>query len=171
MSKAAGTDDRLTALVRLHLFPRSVLGAMPRGGKRGRAQTRSILTKRLLFFSHQQCQYYRRHALGQCRKFHASMPKLPTTPTSNLRRRIQALVAAGNLSKAAKELVPTVCINSHLQSYKSSTNSTHKRRCLYRELSHLRHHLSSARSMMSARQYSISRPPPRPESGVCLPAY
>ena len=50
LTKTAGTENNLTALVRLHLFPRYVLAPMSRGGKRGRAQTRNILTKRLLAF-------------------------------------------------------------------------------------------------------------------------
>ena len=84
---------------------------MPRGGKRGRAQTRSILSKRLQYFrtsslvdivedlkSARPTQNARRLAAREVAEDNEQQQE-------SIRRRIQALVAAGNLSKAAKELV------------------------------------------------------------------
>ena len=102
---AVTASSKVVDMIRLALFTRSVLAPLPRGGKRGKAQSRGILSERL-----RQWQT-------------ASVPDIITQLSSvrgrrsdmddnnrqideddRLRRRIKALVEAGTISKAAKEL-------------------------------------------------------------------
>ena len=99
------------AMIRLFLFARTVLAAMPRGGQRGRAQTRNILTKRLHTFRSSNLASII-DALTAARPIrtaphHVEVAEDSDQQLEQVRRRIRALVAAGNLSKAAKELVST----------------------------------------------------------------
>ena len=113
MLRAVATDNNLITLARLHMFPRYVLAPLPRGGKRGRAQARNILSKRL--------QRFRTSSLTDiiddlktarppqnARRLDADeVAEDSELQLECVRRRVRALVAAGNLSKAANELVST----------------------------------------------------------------
>ena len=85
---------------------------MPRGGKHGRSQTRSLLTKRLLPFRTNNLANITEDltsTLPAQMNHHVAIEVAEDgdQQLESVRRRIHALVAAGNLSKAARELVST----------------------------------------------------------------
>ena len=95
-------------LVRLELFPRFVLAPLPRGGQRGRSQARHLLQQRL----HE----WRTTAFPDIIARLVNVPHKPARDrfacdeeheVERMRLRVQSLVQAGSLSKAAKELVST----------------------------------------------------------------